>query len=56
MKFKNSNLIFVLTDRRMDGRTSKKQYAPSIFSKLGGGITTTSNDRRCESRPIDVNV
>ena len=55
MKFKNSSLIFVLTDRRMDGRTSKKQYAPSTFSKLGG-ITTTSNERRCELRPIDVNA
>ena len=38
MKFKNPNLmVFVWTDEYVHGWTSPKQYAPSTFSKLGGG-------------------
>ena len=35
MKFQNCSLNFDLTDGIMDARTSLKQYAPSIFPKLG---------------------
>ena len=52
MKFKNSRLIFVLTDRRTD---KPKAICPFNFFKVSG-ITTTLYERWCELRPIDVNV
>ena len=36
IKFQNCNLFFA-TDEHADGRTSPNQYAPSTFSKWGGG-------------------